>query len=658
MSNQNYKDGQILCSALCPVEHLKPDANISPPGGSWPDIRGLHSLNYSRTTWLAGDAIEVSLTTYKRGLPQRLIDKIDIVIPGVDPRVWHSGDNGRKALARAIERPARRALNRMKKTEYSILPISSNSNHWVVVVIHKVPRQGTAEGAMEYSDVAQIAVLDSFSEQSTASSRMVHHQMKEWLERAGGFKFSQGAERTVWVPRQLDVNSCGPRAYWNGKQIMDRLLELHESGTGYDESLWRPLSGWFDEHFVRGEMIGRCAWDAVRAMEYNARVAVECVNRVTDPEKRRVQWKNAGEVMKPAGDGSATPQKRPEWTMRQEDGGRRQILSQPAPDRPQRPVEATEMGPSTQSGPVVIDLTVGSDKSTASRGVVPILESNQPRDARYGLEHITENRDMPSTQRNIEQPRTPRPTQIQVAPGTPRNAGRDHRRMNTTNDPNTTTPMRGIGQQPVPKLPQDQQTPVVPRTMRQNLPYTPENRNMTAPTVNIVQTPISGPIPYQAGSSIPRNMRPDQRFTYTMDNRDAGSPVIRTNPGVAAGANRGYNDGNVVYTDQYGNRYMGAYGAGDLGPWWTNQTMRAQAAMAPTTPGQPAPRRGGLLTPYQTPNHYPYNNPSPGYIPNPQPPTYNTATPPDSTKRRRRDGAEPNDTELPGPKRRRGGGRG
>ncbi|RWA03244.1 hypothetical protein EKO27_g11861, partial [Xylaria grammica] len=302
-----YRTAQNVCSALCPIEHIDVPLNkIKEPSSGWPDIRGLNSLNYSRTKWLTGDAIEVSIAVYVRGLPKSLQDKIGLGIPGVNPDVWSQAPKGRDALNMAIQAPARRALARIKMNEYSIFPICSNGNHWVLVVIHKEERPTGPGGRNEWSHVAQAAVIDSYRDVGRA--RLISDRLQSWLGAAGGFTYSANFKRTVWTPLQKDGSSCGPRTYWNAKQILDRLLELHEAGLGYHEALWGGLSGWFNEEFVRAEMTGRCAWDAVRAMGYNARIGVECVNRVRETPNGR--WVPADQLMKPS-DLNTEPEKRP-----------------------------------------------------------------------------------------------------------------------------------------------------------------------------------------------------------------------------------------------------------------------------------------------------------------------------------------------------------
>ncbi|KAI1189201.1 hypothetical protein F5B17DRAFT_219623 [Nemania serpens] len=312
MAKVRYRIGQNVCSPLCPIDHIDIARldDIKEPSNSWPDIRGLHSLNYTRNGWLTGDAIEVSINTYISGLPPALQDKIWVGIPGVDPRVWHMGAQGQDALLRALKTPARRAVKFLRMTEYSILPICTDSNHWVLAVVRKNQRLDASGKNKEWSHVAQVAVFDSY--RSAPRIHMVQDRLRAWLERVGGFTFAADYTKAVWVPLQRDMNSCGPRTYWAAKQMLDRLLILHERHVEYDAKMWTCLSGWFSEDFVRAEMMGRCAWAGVRAMDYKARISIECVNAVRDARAPNRPLIDAGAAMKPVENRSAVPEERPQ----------------------------------------------------------------------------------------------------------------------------------------------------------------------------------------------------------------------------------------------------------------------------------------------------------------------------------------------------------
>ncbi|KAI1160804.1 hypothetical protein F5B18DRAFT_654258 [Nemania serpens] len=384
-----YRTGQNVCSAGCPIDHIDPALDkIQEPSNSWPDIRGLHSLNHMRDAWLVGDAIEVSIKMYVSGLPSALQDKIWVGIPGVDAQVWHMGAEGRDALLRAIKTPARRAFRMFKMTEYSILPICTNGNHWVLAIVHKNQRPAATGGEnKEWSHVAQVAVLDPF--RSSARTRMVQARLREWLEKAGKFTFAADYEKTVWIPLQKDHTSCGPRAYWASKQILDRLLVFHENHLDYEPRLWAGLSGWFNEDFVRAEMMGRCAWAGVRAMDYKARIAIECVNEVKDLRLRNAPLTDAGAAMKPLEDRSAVPEERPQPQPHHVQPAAQPALNKPAASSnkpatvPQTPVMPLAPIPNQHQiapgvRPAKPDMATGSDNGKGPAWA-PNPKSSDPR---------------------------------------------------------------------------------------------------------------------------------------------------------------------------------------------------------------------------------------------------------------------------------------
>ncbi|KAI3318798.1 hypothetical protein HD806DRAFT_302841 [Xylariaceae sp. AK1471] len=313
MSGINYRTGQNLCSPTCPVEHIDiPSNRIRKPANGWPSIGGLHSLQYSRDTWLNDEAILVANKVYHSSLPKDVRDQIDITQPGIDARVFYSGRTGVDALYNVLKGPLTRMYKTIKAKEYNIWPINTNGNHWVTVIIHKKQRPDKDNGNKQaWTHITEMAVVDPY--RSGATMNMVHTQIRKLLE-AGKFTFALDYERKVWSSLQRDASSCGPRSYWCAKQFMDRILWLYESKSSYNENLWDDLSGWFDEDFVRGEMIGRAAWNAIRDMNYNARVAIECVNRVRKHDAISDKWKNAGQLMRPPKNRNEKPETRPQAT--------------------------------------------------------------------------------------------------------------------------------------------------------------------------------------------------------------------------------------------------------------------------------------------------------------------------------------------------------
>ncbi|KAI1505851.1 hypothetical protein F5X99DRAFT_172806 [Biscogniauxia marginata] len=294
---RNHTTGQILCAPSCPIQHIKiPTKNsIKEPKNGWPDIRGLNSLQVSRTTLVNRAAIERSMVAYSKGLPRELQERLQIETSGFS-NLFNPGNAGDASFDIALARNYDRFTRAIRAKEYTVWPVNIGNYHWVTLVIHKQKRAG--QSSTDWGHIAQVGYYDPLRDvNANLRRRMVYRRLQIFLTRVAKFTFAEDWRRDVWIPVQRDATSCGPRCYWVAKQFMDRLLELYEANRNYHENLWNPHSGWFNNEFVRSEMVGRVAWEAVEGMDYNARVAVELVNYVEDDSGVN---KVAADLMKPA----------------------------------------------------------------------------------------------------------------------------------------------------------------------------------------------------------------------------------------------------------------------------------------------------------------------------------------------------------------------
>ncbi|KAI0394548.1 hypothetical protein F5Y17DRAFT_251142 [Xylariaceae sp. FL0594] len=335
MSGKHFFTGQVLCSSTCPIEHIDipgdDDENtIKEPERGWPDasLSALNNLQADKSEWLSDTAIEVAVREYHAGLAPAVQRRVDVQHKLIDAEVFVPGRRGEDALSKLVARKRDRLWRAMREAEYSIFPVNTRGNHWVTVVLHKeLCQDNTSAGAgagagsedtgagkkqQHYGHVTGMAVVDPFRDSQRVA--LVTSRMESLLKRAAGFTFAEDYQRSIWSPHQPDISSCGPRSYWCAKQLLDRVQALYEAGRFYDETFWDHLSGWFDEAFVRGEMIGRAAWAGVKDMDYRARVAVECVNRVRRYGDRSVnpKWRSAAQTVKPTSSSSSRAyEKRP-----------------------------------------------------------------------------------------------------------------------------------------------------------------------------------------------------------------------------------------------------------------------------------------------------------------------------------------------------------
>ncbi|KAI0545316.1 hypothetical protein F4679DRAFT_588622 [Xylaria curta] len=86
-----------------------------------------------------------------------------------------------------------------------------------------------------------------------------------------------------WVPPPSDGDnwSSGIRSFALVRQLIQRILDFHCEEVGYQESFFdNPTCGWLDVDQVRHEMMGICAVNALEDMDWNARLAIECIEDI------------------------------------------------------------------------------------------------------------------------------------------------------------------------------------------------------------------------------------------------------------------------------------------------------------------------------------------------------------------------------------------
>ncbi|KAI1073544.1 hypothetical protein F5B20DRAFT_566706 [Whalleya microplaca] len=366
-----WAPAQVLCFGnstaarnSCQVNHIKlPGSdNIPPlPKSEIPELRGFNELQVGRDQWLNGEAIERSLKAYLRSLPKQLRAKIHI--GGTDnDQFFLAGPTGEAAFKSQITRNQNRFFRSFRQTEYSIWPICHMNNHWELAVIHKQKRSNEKDG---WTHITEMAVIDPWRGEGYDTRSSLFDKRLKALFDSGNFTFGESYQRSVWVPVQKDYHSCGPRAYWAGRKIMDRLIEFEEVNTGYDESLWDDIGPWFNNDQVRWEMIGLNAYDAIRCMGYKARVAVELVNHMKRLEGGKVVLVDAGVTMRPGDQSEEQLQPRPNPRTR----------SRPAPPQPvrrgPRPTGSTvedDKGPSAKRTRTEDDEAPSAKRRRSSKG--------------------------------------------------------------------------------------------------------------------------------------------------------------------------------------------------------------------------------------------------------------------------------------------------
>ncbi|KAI1809704.1 hypothetical protein GGS20DRAFT_264397 [Poronia punctata] len=410
--DRHYTTGQVLCSRTCTIEHIDiPGDRIVEPVKGWPEINGLNNLQTDRAQWLSDKAIGTCIREYHSGLPPEVKQKIDIEPFWVEPKVWRPGAVGEQALGDFLPLRRNRLYDRIKSRAYSIWYFTTG-NHWITVIVRKQKRPRRKDGAATwYSHVAQMAVVDP--QRDVARVNRIQTRLETILRVQGKFTFADNYIRTLIAPYQRDATSCGPRTYWCAKQMMDRIHTLHENGFHYHERLWANLATWFSEDFVRGEMIGRAAWAGVKAMDYKARLAIECVNRVKQyhGKEPRGEWRDAAMVMKPPPDDDLPAQVPPKQNNQSAQQGQGQPIQQTQGQPVQQP-QQTQGQPvqQPQTRPVQQPQTRPVQQGQArpvQQGQAPQVQQGQARSAQQGQAPQAQQGNFQPASQGISQPVPP-----------------------------------------------------------------------------------------------------------------------------------------------------------------------------------------------------------------------------------------------------------
>ncbi|KAI0528342.1 hypothetical protein GGR58DRAFT_509607 [Xylaria digitata] len=90
-----------------------------------------------------------------------------------------------------------------------------------------------------------------------------------------------------WVPPHDDGEgwSSGIRSFAIVRQLLQRVLDIYCCQGDYKDDFFRePCCGWLNVDQVRHEMMGICAINVMEDMDWNARLAIECIQSITTVE--------------------------------------------------------------------------------------------------------------------------------------------------------------------------------------------------------------------------------------------------------------------------------------------------------------------------------------------------------------------------------------
>ncbi|KAI0101491.1 hypothetical protein GGR51DRAFT_574898 [Nemania sp. FL0031] len=276
------------------------------------DLYALNSLQLRRGWPLEQLSVQIPIEYLRDNLPPGARDLVGIAICGT-PYVFNCTEEN---LARRTYKMYNRwqaFWDIFRTSEYVIWPIEAERGYFVTAIFHMEkglmddPDFDTDENVD--TDVPQVqnprfgivgawSVVDA-QRGVVAQERVtrVRDRIRRALEiQRIVFNPQSYQEHTAengeqwslpWVPppNADDGWSSGIRSFALVRQLIQRILDSYCRGQGFNDAFFvQPTCGWLNVDQVRHEMMGICAINVMEDMEWNARLAVECLPRITTIE--------------------------------------------------------------------------------------------------------------------------------------------------------------------------------------------------------------------------------------------------------------------------------------------------------------------------------------------------------------------------------------
>ncbi|KAI1340286.1 hypothetical protein F5Y15DRAFT_380141 [Xylariaceae sp. FL0016] len=279
---------------------LERDAALPPPFMTEINVYAMNTLQLKRTLPCEPLSVQVPMEYVYDSQPFPVRQKSCICMAGV----WQVF-SGRVSQA-SFERRARRIYEhydnfwaRIRESEYVFWPIEAAEGLFVTAIfklrrgVVRGDEEGVRERAPENNVVEAWSIAEPFHIES--SQRMVQRvesrikfifALEGITFRAGSYQSYEDPEGEAygapWTPPQWDLFSSGIRSFELVRQLLGRITDFHCNEQSYDSSFFdEPTRGYINCDRVRLEMVGMCAWGAIKDMNWGARIGIEMIQRIT-----------------------------------------------------------------------------------------------------------------------------------------------------------------------------------------------------------------------------------------------------------------------------------------------------------------------------------------------------------------------------------------
>ncbi|KAI1740205.1 hypothetical protein F4680DRAFT_465941 [Xylaria scruposa] len=286
---------------------LEKSAAIPHPSGAENDLYALNSLQLQREWPLEQLTVQIPIEYLRDNLPPGAKNNIGIPPCGT-PYIFNCPEEDVTRRIRGFYRRWKEFWDNFRTSEYVFWPIEAENGYFVTAIFRM--RKGQVDDPNfdpdvdPNADIPQVQsplfnTVDGWSvvdAQRGDPARIRVNRIRDRIERifaAEGItidplgyrdqRFGDERRSMPWVPPPSDGDdwSSGIRSFALIRQLIQRVLDFYCCELVYHESFFRdPTCGWLNVDQVRHEMMSICAVNALEDMDWNARLAIECIEDI------------------------------------------------------------------------------------------------------------------------------------------------------------------------------------------------------------------------------------------------------------------------------------------------------------------------------------------------------------------------------------------
>ncbi|KAI0910866.1 hypothetical protein F4823DRAFT_637315 [Ustulina deusta] len=291
---------------------LETSRRVPDPAVTENDLYALNSLQLRRDWPLEPLSVQIPMEYLYDNLPPDARELVGIAMCG-SPYVFNCLEEDEERRIRKMYGKWPDFWDIFRTSEYVFWPIEAEKGHFVTAVFHMernliddpdIDSDGDPDGTIPQMLNPQFGLVGAWSvvdgqRGADGWNRLVRVRRRVLRILAlegllfGPDSFKQhrgeggGRWNEPWVPRTGPGEdwSSGIRSFALVRQLIQRVLDIYCSEGQYNDDFFhQPTCGWLNVDQVRHEMMGICATNVLEDMNWNARLAVECIQRITTVE--------------------------------------------------------------------------------------------------------------------------------------------------------------------------------------------------------------------------------------------------------------------------------------------------------------------------------------------------------------------------------------